>query len=141
MEDASNNKLNELELENHFLRTKLRQLQNELNLTREEYNQANEKYLEIVNHLEQKVIEKNDQIFKSQSILQQKKDELQIMLDNTPALIFYKTIELSYLQINNKFLSLFDLSAHDVLLKKDPEIFKNKQGFRPLLASHQVNQT
>lgn len=126
MDENKQNHSPELDYERQVLQTKLRQLQNELNLTQQEYNCANEKYLEIVNNLEKKVIEKSEQVFKSQLILKQKKEELQLMLDNTPALIFYKTYELSYLQVNNKYLSLFNFSLSDVLLKKDPEIFNNK---------------
>ncbi|HPM03656.1 MAG TPA: ATP-binding protein, partial [Candidatus Cloacimonadota bacterium] len=120
-----NHKSNELyliEQENDILKTKLRQLQNELKMTQLEFNETNQKYLEIVNQLEQKVIEKNEQLYHSQELIKQKNDELQMMLDYAPALIFFKSDELVYNQVNQKFLSIFKLSPSDIINKKNADL-------------------
>ncbi len=127
-----NNRSNELyliEQENDILKTKLRQLQNELKMTQMEYNETNCKYLDIVNQLESKVIEKNEQLYSSQEIIRQKNDELQMMLDYAPALIFFKSSELTYNQVNQKFLSFFNLSPSDILNKTNKDLPKHLRLF------------
>ncbi|HOD54282.1 MAG TPA: ATP-binding protein [Candidatus Cloacimonadota bacterium] len=122
MINYKSNDLSLVEQENDILKTKLRQLQNELKMTQLEFNETNQKYLEIVNQLEQKVIKKNEQLYHSQELIKQKNDELQMMLDYAPALIFFKSAELVYNQVNHKFLSFFKISPSDIINKKNTDL-------------------
>ncbi len=115
--------------ENSLLKIQLRQLKNELKLTQIEYDITTEKYLEMVDKLEKKVIEKNEQLYYSKEVIRQKNQELQLMLDTAPAFIFYKNAELKYIQANNKFLSFFNLSPSDIIQKTDVDLFEEKTLF------------
>lgn len=115
--------------ENALLKIQLRQLKNELKLTQIEYDITTEKYLEMVDKLEKKVIEKNEQLYYSKEVIRQKNQELQQMLDTAPAFIFYKDAGLKYIQANNKFLSFFNLSPSDIIQKTDAELFNEESLF------------
>ena len=89
-----------------LLEIQLRHLENDYFLTKEEYEQSTEKYLEILfelkkkntelqnlkDNLEKIVEEQTKELKESEKILIAKSNELQIMLDSSPALIFYKDI-------------------------------------------------
>jgi len=101
-----------------ILSTKLRQLENELKILEQENELTNKRFLDIVSNLEHKVKEKNQQLYLSQSLITEKNKELNLMLNNAPALIYYKDAELAYIQVNQKFLSFFNLAPSSILGKK-----------------------
>lgn len=105
-----------------ILSTKLRQLENELKILEQENELTNKRFLDIVSNLEHKVKEKNQQLYLSQSLITEKNKELNLMLNNAPALIYYKDAELAYIQVNQKFLSFFNLAPSSILGKKNNEI-------------------
>ncbi len=129
MTNQSNETTALIEQENFLLKNKLRQLQNELRLTKLEYEQANEKYLDLSRNLENKVLEKHQELISTQEILHHINRDQELMLDNSPALIFFKDANLKYIRINRKFLSVLELSPSDILNKTDLDIFLSQKTF------------
>ena len=88
------------------LEIKLKHLQNDFLLTKEESETTSMKYLEIMlelkeknqqlvdlqKNLEQMVDQRTEQLEEAQKVLQQKSEELQIMVDSSPSMIFIKDI-------------------------------------------------
>ena len=83
----------ELENKVFLLETQVKHLKNDLRLTREESETATTNYFEIYSKLETKVTDRTRDIKKLQKLLEQKARELEIMLDSTPGMIFYKDLE------------------------------------------------
>jgi len=107
----------ELQQQIEFLKIQLRHLENDYFLTKEEYEQSTEKYLEIFfelknkntelqnlkDNLEKIVEEQTKELKDSERILKAKSNELQIMLDSSRTLIFYKEKTGKYIRINKAF--------------------------------------
>lgn len=100
------------------------QLKNELLVTVEENKRITDKYLNMVSNLENMVLDKNEALFKSQRILENTLSELQIMLDYSPAIIFFKDVNLNFIRVNRPFLDFFGLKKDDVIGKSQHQIFE-----------------
>jgi PAS domain S-box-containing protein len=112
-------KIKYLEIENQ-------QIKNELNLTKQENKAITDKYLEIVNNLEKNVINKNEELIHYQRTLENTLYELQIMLDYSPAIIFFKDIKLNFVRVNRPFLSFFNLKISKVIGHNQKSLFKTE---------------
>ncbi|MEJ2049525.1 MAG: response regulator [Calditrichota bacterium] len=84
---------------NHFLETQVKHLTNDLNLTKEEYEQALQNYFDLYSDL----AIRSQELKKLQRQSEQKSRELQTMLDASPALIFYKDTNLRFIRVNQAF--------------------------------------
>lgn len=73
-----------------LLETQVKHLNNDLRLTREESETATTNYFEIYSKLETKVAGRTRDVKKLQKLLEQKARELELMLDSTPGMIFYR---------------------------------------------------
>ena len=73
-----------------ILETQVRHLTNDLRLTREEDETSTARFFELYSHMERKVEEKSRNVIQLQSFLKQKSRELEIMLDSSPAMVFFK---------------------------------------------------
>lgn len=99
------------------LRIKLKHLQNDFELTKEEYETTSRRYLDIMVELKQKneqlvdlqknleklVASRTAQLEKTQKVLQQKSEELQVMIDCSPAMIFYQDADGRYVRVNRAY--------------------------------------
>ncbi len=92
----------ELENKVFLLETQVKHLKNDLRLTREESENATTNYFEIYSKLETKVTDRTRDIKKLQKLLEQKARELEIMLDSTPGMIFYKDLEQKIIRVNRR---------------------------------------
>lgn len=121
--------INSLKQENAYLSSRLRQLENELNIVQFENENLTKKYFDVVNDLEKNVFLKNKQLKKTQQVTKEWYYIINLMLDNAPGLLYYKSTDLKYLQVNHKFLSFFNLSPSSVIGKKNSDLNSNVQLF------------
>ncbi|HOE91900.1 MAG TPA: PAS domain-containing protein, partial [Candidatus Cloacimonadota bacterium] len=121
--------INLLKQENAYLSSRLRQLQNELDIVHLENENISKKYLEVVNDLEKSVFLKNKQLQKTQQVTKEWYYIINLMLDNAPGLLYYKSTDLKYLQVNHKFLSFFNLSPSSIIGKTNADLINNVQLF------------
>ena len=72
------------------LETQVKHLRNELALSQTEYQNLIDNYYDIFSNQERMVEERTGELQQVKSQLENKTRELQIMLDSSPALIFFK---------------------------------------------------
>lgn len=104
------------------LETKIRHLQNELELTQTEYQNLIDNYFNIFSNMEKMVEERTRELNQVKSQLEVKTRELQIMLDASPALIFYKDTRGRYIRANRKFSDFLDIPITDIIGKTHYEL-------------------
>lgn len=105
------------------LEIQLKHLKNDLKITQEEYDNSVRKYFEIYTNLEKIIEERTQDLVKTQHVLEQKGRELQIMLDATPALIYYKDPDHRYLRVNKAFAETLGLPINEILGHSHRELF------------------
>jgi PAS domain-containing protein len=91
------------------LETQIRHLQNELVLTQTEYQNLINNYFDIFSNMEKMVEERTRELNQVQSQLEIKTRELQIMLDASPTLIFYKDTQGRYIRANRRFSDFLNI--------------------------------
>jgi len=114
------------------LETQIKHLRNDLRLTKEENEIATTNYFEIVSKLESMVAERTRDVQRLQKILEQKAHELEVMLDSSPAIVFYKDADQRVIRANRNFAKAVGFSANSLVGRKysdlfpehDPETFK-----------------
>ena len=110
-----------------LLETQVKHLANDLRLTKEDNETSLANYFEIYSHMERMVEERTQEIKKFQTALEQKGKELEMMLDASPAMIFYKDVEQRFIRVNKKFAKTIGIGINEIIGKKHNELFpKNK---------------
>jgi len=105
------------------LEIQLKHLRNDLKITREEYNTSVRKYFEIYTNLEDIIKERTRDLSTAKNVLEQKSRELQIMLDASPALIYYKNTDHTYLRVNRAFAHILQVPVREIPGRTDAELF------------------
>jgi PAS domain S-box-containing protein len=105
------------------METQIRHLQNELTLTQTEYQNLINNYFDIFSNMEKMVEERTRELHKVQSQLEVKTRELQIMLDASPALIFYKDTKGRYIRANRRFSDFLNIPIADIVGKTHRQLF------------------
>ncbi|MBN2290092.1 MAG: PAS domain-containing protein [Candidatus Glassbacteria bacterium] len=119
------------------LEIRLKHLRNDYLLTKDEYEDTTRKYLEILaelkdknrqlldfqRNLEETVSRRTEQLEQTKKILQQKSEELQIMVDSSPSMIFYKDNLGRYVRVNKAFSDLIGFPLKKITGKTDAELF------------------
>lgn len=105
------------------LETQIRHLQNELVLTQTEYQNLINNYFDIFSNMEKMVEERTRELNQVQSQLEIKTRELQIMLDASPTLIFYKDTKGRYIRANRRFADFLHIPIVDIIGKTHRELF------------------
>lgn len=127
----------ELQQKVELLEIQLRHLENDYFLTKEEYEESTDKYFKILSELKKKnselehlkknlektVEEQTKELKESDRISKIKSKELEIMLDSTPALIFYKDKNHKYIRINKAFAEFFGKPIKKLVGKKESYLF------------------
>jgi len=101
----------------------VRHLTNELHLTRSEHEAAMRDYFDIYSNMEKKVEERTRQMKSLQEQIALANQELQIMLDSSPGIIFYKDSRTRYIRVNRRFGELFGIDPEAVVGKTHEELF------------------
>ena len=105
------------------LETQIRHLQNELVLTQTEYQNLINNYFDIFSNMEKMVEERTRELNQVQAQLEIKTRELQIMLDASPTLIFYKDTAGRYIRANRRFSDFLNIPIVDIIGKTHRELF------------------
>ena len=105
------------------LEIKVKHLTNELRVTKEEYEASTAKYFDLFSNMEKMVEERTSELQELQKKLEIKGQELQIMLDASPGMIFYKDTEQRYIRINKRFGELFGTRIDRAIGKTHSELF------------------
>lgn len=122
------------------LEIKIRHLENDYILTREENEISTQKYLEILSELKDKnkklqdfqknlerTIEKRTkELHESQKILQEKSKEQEIILDSSPVMIFYKDLENRFVRVNKSFAEFISIPFNEIIGKSNFELVPDK---------------
>ncbi len=114
--------IEQLEEKIRVLETRVKHLSNDLRLTQEEKEHATSNYHELYTRMEQKVEERAHRVKRLQKALEQKGQELELMLDSSPAVIFYKDAEQRLIRVNRNFARLVGLPVAEITGKRCDEL-------------------
>ncbi len=110
------------------LETRIKHLTNELCVAKDEYTTSTKDYFDLLSSLEEKVFERTKELKETQLILEAKGRELEIMLDSSPGMIFYKDKAQRYIRVNKKFIQITGIPMDEVLGKTHAELFPDNKG-------------
>lgn len=105
------------------LETQVKHLRNDLLLTREENETATTNYFEMVSKLESMVAARTSDVERLRKILEQKARELEIMLDSSPALVFYKDTDQRLIRANQNFAKAVGVEVTHLVGRKYCDLF------------------
>ncbi len=119
------------------LEIRLRHLENDYVVTRRENEHTARKYLEILDelraknrqllelqvNLEQMVARRTDQLQDARRVLQQKSLELEIMVEASPAMIFFKDRRRRFVRVNRAFSEMTGIPAAKAVGRTAVELF------------------
>ncbi|MBU0986073.1 MAG: response regulator [Proteobacteria bacterium] len=120
--------IEKLEKKNLLLETRLKHLNNELHVTKEEYTASTNSYFDLLSNLEKKIQQRTKALKNAQLILEIKGRELQIMLDSSSEMIFYKDINQKYIRVNRKLVETLGVPMDNVVGKTHSELFPDDTG-------------
>jgi len=118
----------ELKKRVNLLEIKLRHLNNELRLTREEYERTVKNYFDIYTNLEKKVEQRTERMIKLQKILKEKNSQLQLMLDSSPIMIFFEDAKRKYIRVNKRFSKTIGVPIKRIIGRSYNELFPDDPG-------------
>lgn len=110
------------------LETRIKHLTNELCVAKEEYTTSTKDYFDLLSSLEEKVFERTKELKETQLILEAKGRELEIMLDSSPGMVFYKDKAQRYIRVNKKFVQITGIPMDEVLGKTHAQLFPGNKG-------------
>lgn len=96
---------------------------NELRLAEAEKETARKNYFDIISTMEDKVTQRTQEIKKLQTIVEGKSKELQVMLDSSPAMIFYMDTAQRYIRVNKEFARTLGYPINKIIGKTYNELF------------------
>lgn len=105
------------------LETQNKHLGNELSLAEAEKESARKNYFDIISHMEEKVAQRTQETKELQTIIESKSKELQVMLDSSPAMIFYMDTEQRYIRVNMEFARALGYPVNKIIGKTYNELF------------------
>lgn len=105
------------------LEIQVKHLKNELKLAESEKENARQKYFDIIKNTEDKAAERTKEILELRKITDAKSKELQIMLDRSPAMIFYKDAQQKYIRVNKAFSGCLGIPIQKIVGKTYKELF------------------
>ena len=107
------------------LETQVKHLRNELSLSQTEYQNLIDNYYDIFSNQERMVEERTRELQQVKSQLENKTRELQIMLDSSPALIFFKDSTGRYIRANRRFADFLNIPINELIGHTHRELFPN----------------
>lgn len=108
------------------LETMVKHLRNELSLSQTEYQNLIDNYYDIFSNQEKMVEERTRELHQVKSQLENKTRELQIMLDSSPALIFFKDSNGRYIRANRRFADFLNIAVKDIIGHTHSELFSDE---------------
>ena len=110
------------------LETQVKHLRNELSLSQTEYQNLIDNYYDIFSNQERMVEERTGELQQVKSQLENKTRELQIMLDSSPALIFFKDSTGRYIRANRRFADFLNIPISDLIGHTHCGLFPDEHG-------------
>jgi len=132
--DSKEKETRELKKKILRLETENKHLANELRLAEAEKETARENYFDIIANMEEKVAQRTRETRELHKIIESKSKELQVMLDSSPAMIFYMDIEQRYIRVNKEFARTLGLPVNKIIGKTYNELFPG--GEKSFLKEH-----
>ena len=105
------------------LETQVKHLRNELALSQTEYQNLIDNYYDIFSNQEKMVEERTRELHQVKSQLENKTRELQIMLDSSPALIFFKDSSGRYIRANKRFADFLNIPIDRIVGHSHRDLF------------------
>jgi PAS domain-containing protein len=105
-----------------LVQTRLRHLENELHLLREEYLEKARNYYQLYSRLEEKVEERTAELRELQRTLERKNRQLEIIFDSSPVIIFYLNARGEYERVNRRFAAMLGRSVTEVVGRTPAEL-------------------
>ena len=124
--DASDH-IKQLEEKILLLEIQIKHLQNDLRLTKEEYEISTKNFFDIYSNIEKEVEARTRDVKKLQDVLKAKGQELQIMLDSSPGMIFYKDIDRRYIRVNKVFSEAIGIPIRKIIGETYENLFPENQ--------------
>jgi PAS domain S-box-containing protein len=122
MSNSNDSELNRLKQSITFLEKEYKNLQRKLQLVEEENEISRKNYFTVISTLEKKIaflMQQNKELVK----ISEANDELQIMLDSSPALIFYKDVNQRYVRVNKQFSIVLGVPVKKIIGRTFKELF------------------
>ncbi|MCP4691096.1 MAG: PAS domain-containing protein, partial [Desulfobacterales bacterium] len=116
-------KIKELETRIQLLEMENKHLRNDLRLTKSEYENSVNDYLNVVSDMEGKIYERTEELKKLQRVLEAKGEELQLILDSSPEMIFYMDADQRYIRVNKKFAGAFGVSTRNIIGRTHADLY------------------
>ncbi|MFW6180146.1 MAG: ATP-binding protein [Spirochaetota bacterium] len=110
-----------------LMQTRLRHLENELRLLREEYREKARNYYQLYSRMEEKVEERTAELRNLQRALEIKNRQLEIIFDSSPVIIFYVNARGEYERVNRRFAAMVGRPVTDVVGKTPAELFPRQE--------------
>ena len=108
------------------LETQVKHLRNELALSQTEYQNLIDNYYDIFSNQEKMVEERTRELHQVKSQLENKTRELQIMLDSSPALIFFKDSSGRYIRANKRFADFLNIPIDEIVGHSHRDLFPDE---------------
>jgi len=124
---GSKNKKNQNDQILH-LKTQIKHLTNELRLTREEYETATKNYFDMYSNMERRIQERITESKKLQKMFREKSQQLQIILDSSPIMIYFKDGQKKFIRVNKKFSRTIGIPIKKLIGKTYAELFPDNIG-------------
>jgi len=138
---SSNMGVNELKKKIESLEIKLQHIMNDYFLIKEKNEETTQNYLKILLELKEKnrklqelqknlekiVKERTEELRRSQEFLTIKGEEQQIMLDSSPAMIFYEDLHGRYVRVNKSFSDVIGMPPDIIIGKTEADIFPGEE--------------
>ncbi len=116
-------KIRELEKRIQLLEVEKKHLRNDLRLTKAEYESSVKDYLDVVSDMEGKIYERTEELKNLQQVLEAKGEELQLILDSSPEMIFYMDTDQRYVRVNRKFAGAFGVPARKIIGRTHADLY------------------
>ena len=110
-----------------LLEIQIKHLQNDLRLTKEEYETSTKNFFDIYSNIEKEVEARTRDIKKLQDVLKAKSQELQIILDSSPGMIFYKDTDHKYVRVNKVFSETIGVPIRKIIGETYENLFPEGQ--------------
>ena len=124
---AGSKEIQELKEKILQLEVRNKHLTNELQLTEKEKEAARKNYFDIISNMEAKVTERTRETGELRKLTEAKSKELQIMLDSSPAMIFYKDSQNRYIRVNKAFSQTLGIPISKIIGKTFAELFPDSE--------------
>lgn len=96
-------------------------------LMNEEYETSTREYFKIYTNMEELVKKRTSELENSRKFFEQKVRELQVMLDSSPALIYYKDLNRRYIRVDKRFAGTMGVPLQKIIGNTYSQVFPENE--------------